>query len=432
MVTQSVGPIGFLAFKYLLVAGIGFVTIRAARARDAAWPIIFAFAPTAILIAQYGFTTIRAQVITMLFTGTLMWLIELDRRGNRLWIVPWIFAHLIWLNLHGGFVFGAMLLGAHWLEQLIRGKGIQPHLVVGGIVMMLLVLVNPWGIAYPEYLLRALTMKRSIIPEWQPIWKIAEPIDLATQGFSLLIVVYALLRCGWRGVPGIFGVAITAYFGIKSSRHASLFAIVWLACTPSWISTTPLGAVLVNLYDRRLVAVRWAAMVASVGLIISTIFMHPFTLFMKTLSDSDPTQIEIVYPTGATRYLAEQHFHGNVLTHFNVGAYVSWMLFPNAKVSLDGRYEVAYPQEVVDDVQAFYTSKPNWRDTLTKYPTDVVMVLGNRPIAQHLRTETDWVRVYRDDGHEIYARPGISLPIVDRAGQPVVPPANPFDVPVFP
>ena len=67
--------------------GMSVVTAQTGRE---ALAMLQATADIAMVIAENGFTTIRAQVFTMLFVAILMWLMELDRRGKRLWIVPWL------------------------------------------------------------------------------------------------------------------------------------------------------------------------------------------------------------------------------------------------------------------------------------------------------------------------------------------------------
>ena len=47
----------------------------------------------------------------------------------------------------------------------------------------------------------------------------------------------------------------------------------------------------------------------------------------------------LVYPAGVAEYLAENQFAGNVIVPFNVGAYISWKLYPAVKVNIDSRYE---------------------------------------------------------------------------------------------
>ncbi|MEO8876938.1 MAG: hypothetical protein ABI461_15190, partial [Polyangiaceae bacterium] len=387
VVSMVAGGPGLIALKYLLVAGIAFFTVKAARLRGAPWETIGALAPAAALLVQNGLTTIRAQVFTMLFTAILMALLEQDRRGKRLWILPWLVAHLIWLNMHAGFLVGTGLLAVHWLEQVIRTKKPQPHLIAGGLAMAALVLVNPWGMGYVHYLFAALTMTR-IVGEWKPIWVIADSTELAVYVFSLVLVAYCALRLGWKKIPGILVVVLCAYLGAKTVRHVTFYAVAWLAHVPAWVAATPLGETIVTLWNRRNRGISYVAAVVGILLFGSAILTHPFTLRINTDPNADASVVEVAYPAGATRYLAEQHFQGNVLTHFNVGSFVSWSLYPPVKVGLDSRYEVAYPTAVVTDMQTFYLAQPGWETTLTKYPADLALVTRSRPIAALMRTKT--------------------------------------------
>ncbi len=418
-VSMAGGAAGLILFKYILIAGIAFFTARAARLRGAAWTMIFALAPVAMVLVQNGFTTIRAQVFTMVFTAALMLLIEHDRTGKRLWIVPWLFAHVIWLNLHGGFVVGLVILATHFIEQVVRTKKPQTHLILGGLAMAALVCVNPWGFAYVGYLIRALTMSR-IVGEWNPIWSIGEPQQFGAYLVALVIFIYCFTKVGWKKMPGALLVLLFAYLGAKTARNATLFAIVWLAHVPVWIAQTPLGEGISRFTIVRRAFLTRLAAVIGVFMFVSTLVSGAFDLRINTEPNPDPDVIQVAFPAGATRYLEETHFRGNVLTHFNTGSFVSWSNFPNVKVGLDSRYEVAYPPDVVADVQDFYLAHANWKTALTKYPTDLALVAGSRKIAELMRTETDWKRVYRDDGFELYARPGLDLPVVDRSGQLIV------------
>ena len=124
----------------------------------------------------------------------------------------------------------------------------------------------------------------------------------------------------------------------------------------------------------------------------------------------------LVYPVGAAAYLKEVDFRGNLMTPFVVGAFITWELYPDVKVSMDGRYEVAYPHGSFAENHAFYWAEIGWEETLRKYPTDLVLAPITLPISEAMSRAEGWTRVYRDDVHEIYARPGIILPLVDRRG----------------
>jgi hypothetical protein len=144
----------------------------------------------------------------------------------------------------------------------------------------------------------------------------------------------------------------------------------------------------------------------------------PWQLYVP--ASPDPQRFKnLVYPVGAVEYLRQQRFSGNVMTPFNSGSFVSWNLFPAVKVALDGRYEVAYQPGLVEEISDFYDAKDNWRETLNRYPTDLVLARVNCPLASRMG-ETNWKCVYRDDAFVLFARPGIELPSVSRAGQTLV------------
>ncbi|MGH7338286.1 MAG: hypothetical protein ACREI7_11945, partial [Myxococcota bacterium] len=128
-----------------------------------------------------------------------------------------------------------------------------------------------------------------------------------------------------------------------------------------------------------------------------------------------------IYPVGAVNYLADREFAGNVLVGFDWGSYVSWKLYPRVKVSLDSRFEVAYPPEVEAEQYAFFSAGPGWQRLLDAEPyraTDVILAprfLDSR-IHERLADLPGWRRVYRDASFELFARESSALPLVDRPG----------------
>jgi hypothetical protein len=119
-----------------------------------------------------------------------------------------------------------------------------------------------------------------------------------------------------------------------------------------------------------------------------------------------------LYPVGPVQYLTKQKFAGNLMVPFRQGAYVSWKLYPAVKVSLDSRYEVAYPDSVVKQIFDFYEARPDWLSVLREYPTDAVVIPKDAPISG-LMQQTDWRSVYTDQQFQVYARPGSLLQVED-------------------
>jgi hypothetical protein len=122
------------------------------------------------------------------------------------------------------------------------------------------------------------------------------------------------------------------------------------------------------------------------------------------------------YPVGAVEYLSNADFRGNLMTPFTVGAFVTWKLAPNVKVSLDGRYEAAYPVRLLTEHSDFYDGRPGWPAMLDRYPTDVVLARRTAPVVDLLPRQTTWRLVYQDDEYVLFGRPGLGLPVSDRRG----------------
>lgn len=111
---------------------------------------------------------------------------------------------------------------------------------------------------------------------------------------------------------------------------------------------------------------------------------------------------------------------------FDHGAYVSWRLFPAVKVSIDSRYEVAYPPDLLEENLAVYLSPATTRSELKRYPTDAILVPTWTPLAQQLRDadsdlRDDWQSVYRDDAFELYVSVdrAAALPLTDRCHETI-------------
>jgi hypothetical protein len=116
------------------------------------------------------------------------------------------------------------------------------------------------------------------------------------------------------------------------------------------------------------------------------------------------------------------------MTPYNAGSYVLWKLYPDVKVSADSRFEVAYPTAWVVEVALMYAGRDGWQDTLSRYPTDAVLVPRGEPLERLLADpptspagSPPWRRVYQDDGYSLFARADFipALPYVDRRGTPI-------------
>jgi hypothetical protein len=409
--TSTLGASGILAWKYALALGIAAALTVLHRRAATPIAVVAPLAPIGILLLATGFSTVRAQVFTLLGIAILLIVLERDRRGERDWILPWLGVHLVWLNLHAGFVVGSIFFASHVIEQRLRRAPVR-HLLATLGAMVALVIVNPYGWRFFPALARGLTLDRSIVTEWDPIWNDAPGVVAVFAG-SMLLLAYAFGRRGWKDTPGVLLAVASAAAAFLHQRHVSIYAVVWLGLAPAWIAATPIGLALAEVgraKSKVVIAVGAALAIASAWVATAR---EPWRLRVP----ANPGEHEsLLYPSGAVRYLEENRFEGNLMVPFSVGAFVSWKLYPRVLVSFDGRFEVAYPPKAAEENRDFYAARGSWRATLARDPTDAVLAPRGSPVVAALASGNVWRTCYRDDAYVMFVRPGLELPEIDRRG----------------
>ncbi len=424
------GGAGILLLKFTSAFGTLFLTIRLAERRGAAIGVLGFLAPISIGLLYFGFlSAVRAQAYSFFFTACLLCALEATRAQDdptedslskdRRWLLAFLVVFPIWVNLHAGFVVGIGFIFLYCVEQNILAKSARTAMIVL-CAMALEVFVNPYGTQYFYYLARALTMSRPRIPEWSPLWTLGSTPTVLF-AVAVCMVIYALTKLRTWRTPGILLLAATAIEALLHRKMLPFFAIAWLAYVPAYFQRTSQGtssnrgsaAQWLEQFaqkHRRFLILAWTALIAAC--LVSAVHLKFWRVEVPQIAG------DLSYPVGAVDYLAAQDFHGNIMVPFRPGAYVSWKLYPNVKVSVDSRYEVAYPDEWVERAFRFYEEgqggKENWRETLNAYPTDLVLAPRSAPVLAPLY-ELGWKMVYVDAQFELAARPGLELPPIDRS-----------------
>jgi len=410
----TLGATGIVLLKLLLIAALAGACWTCARRRGVGLPLLSCLAPFAILLVDEGFSTIRAQMYSFVGLALLLVFLDRDRAGHRRWVMAWLAVFVVWLNLHAGFLVGAGLFAVHWLEQLVRR---QPHwhLLLTGLAMMALIGVNPYGLSYYSYLLHGVTASRPHVSEWRPLWD-AAPAKLALVAITVSALAWGVWRNGWSRLPGLPLIAVAALAAAQSKRMLPFYTVAWFCYAPAYLANTGVGWTAGKLWCRRrrwLIAL-WCGLAVTMSVL--AIRIGPWRLVVPS-QPAPKLASTLYYPVGAVEYLRQQQFRGNLLTPFDWGSYVSWKLHPQVKVSLDSRFEVAYPLWLEEEIFAFYLARPGWNGVLAKYPTDAILVPVHMPVAGQLAESAGWRCCYRDDSAEIYAFVESDLRTIDQRGQ---------------
>lgn len=403
LITKSLGGRGILVLKWFCFLGTLLAAIRCAEARGADFRTISACAPLALFLASLGFlATVRAQDYSFLFTAMWLLLLEYDHRPSRLWIPVALVLFVLWLNLHAGFVMAIGLTAIQAVENGLRREPYR-HLILLLCAMGLEIFVNPYGAAFFLYLKRGLFMPRPYSPEWEAVSHLG-PVWVGAFAVAVLVALVSARSAGWLQARGALWLGATALVAAMHRKLLPFFAITWLCYVPSYVQATQAGRWWQSFADRRrnFITAVWA-LVACICVYVA------WSERVWQLQVPQP-----LYPVGAVQYLSKQRFEGNLMVPFRVGAYVSWKLYPAVRVSLDSRYEVAYPNEVVQRGFDFYAAAPRWQTILTDWPTDAVL-LPRDSLVVRVMPSAGWPRVYADRDFEIYVRPWISMTAEDKS-----------------
>ncbi len=266
---------------------------------------------------------------------------------------------------------------------------------------------GPWrsvqsvGPDYVPYLFNAITMERPTILEWMPLWHTHDaPTTLFVFAVSTVMLGYVAKVRRWSRLRGWLFCALAAYMALKHIRHGSIYGVIWLAYVPAWITPTPFGRSLVTWLG----SVRANALQVAKVLIVTCSGFAVWQVFWQATIPTALSASSFCFPVGPVEYLKKHQVEGNVMTPFHCGAYLSWELHPAVRVSLDGRYEVAYTSEVLPEHQRFYEAQPGWESMLSRWDHDFILIPRDKDtkVANYLLTEQQakefgWKLIYLDE-----------------------------------
>jgi hypothetical protein len=422
-----------LVFAAIITAAFA-VSYATARLLGASRPLGVGVTVLAAVASSHTWG-VRPQMISMLLMALTAWLLTraglpalpaaqdnghaAAGRRRALWVLPALM--VVWVNLHGGFIFGLALIGifalgqsaeAWWARRARRADAHGRQWARSWPLLALCIaacLLNPnglKGLIYPFSYLGNNASTR-YIAEWvspdfhQMQYQFFEALLLA------MIAGVALSPRRPRVTEVLLMLAFT-YLGLDSVRNINLFAVivapliaVYLSCVwrawrtrnladaPSGRTTrpgvTPAKAVL-NL--------ALAAVIAGGVLVESA----------PSLADAHNVQMQARrFPAGAEAYLRAHRPAGPLLNSYDWGGYLIWTLYPRVRVYVDGRPDM-YGDHFMDDFVHTWHAQPGWQATLRRRGVRLVLVEPTSGLGHALATARGWRVAYHDAVSVLYER----------------------------
>ena len=345
----------------------------------------------------------RPQMLSFFLSAAVLYILHLYKREalDRLWLIPVMM--IFWVNLHGGFAIGFILLILFIIGEIIGNllnpadpdaigwRGVQ-KLTLITVVSLAALAINPYGIRmiwYP-FDTAGLQTLNVFIQEWQsPDFKLPQTwafviLLLSTFGFALL----TNNRPAWSDISLVLG---TLLLSLWAGRNIATFAVV----------TTP---VLSRLVDHFLTERGWQIrptrkMTTPKALInVALLTLIALSGLLKVVADLTPRNVQDIQadlmPINAIAYLQENPPQGNLFNSYNWGGLLMFVL-PDHPVFVDGRTDL-YGDDFLKEYFHAYLGGSKWQEPLDKYHVQTVILEKETALSTLLREEEGWEIVYED------------------------------------
>jgi hypothetical protein len=357
----------------------------------------------------------RPHVFSLLFT--LGWYHLLDRfqyRNQRTLIfLPLLM--VVWVNLHGGYFIGLVLIVVYLLGNLLhslethRAQALEhwhkaKRLFGLLIVTIMVCLINPFG--YEILLFPArLTTNRFIMDH---VTEFLSPNfhDVLPFKYMLLATIAALALARNRlNLIEVGLIVLLSYMALYSARYVSLYAIIVapLLLKAAESTLTDLPSVVLKFIRRRnqhLVNIDtdlrnpvWP--IASILLVISLALLNSLHFEFNEKS----------FPLAAVSFLQRENIAGNMFNSDEFGDYIIFAAWPQYRVFMDGRSDM-YGEKLGIAYFKVANAQPGWKEVLKDYRIDWVIFDTNSALTAALRERTDWQQIYTDKLATVFVRKG--------------------------
>ena len=393
------GLAGLNAF-FILIALLACLLIYLTQRGDSfisGFAIVIAAASAAI------YWTARPQLFTFLF-GALYYLIiwKYLKEGSRklLWLLPLVM--FFWVNMHGGFAVGFLLLIIAILGQSLfiflspdrrnRKESDKILVLIGiGLVCLVAALCNPYGLEMLNYPFKTVSIQvlQSSIQEWQsPDFHLlnAQPF-LWLLFLTWLVLSFSPIRPDPRDCLFLL---VISYMGFLAWRNVPLLSIF----APSILSTYA-NPILVKVFPRWVSSREGTLLSRRINIFILLIFLvtAASSIYLSTSEKAIQDSIRRQLPVAAAEYLARHPGMGPMLNSYNWGSYLLWRL-PEEPVFVDGRTDV-YDDELLSQYLTTVNAQNGWRNTLTQWNIGLVFLEPTAPLVQLLLLD-GWRTEYQD------------------------------------
>ncbi len=356
---------------------------------------------------------VRPEVFTLFLTAVFFWLLSTRLViKNDKWIFVLPLLMLLWVNLHIGFVFGFLVLGAFGLQQVIllsaKKQNHFTRIFIVSVLCLLAACINPHfinGLVYPFNIFKDYGY---LIVENQSIGFLERLNFTQGQHFILyrivvLILAFSIAAAGirnWRkiNIPFVVLTLISGGMAYTGIRNFPLFALFVL----------PAISYHLYLLKPKEMEVSMKQMIWTAGFVI--------VIFALVLQNQTRLSKQNVLGWGlqpdnnkSAEFVKENKIKGPIFNNYDTGGYLIYHLYPE-KVFVDNRPEAYTTKFFREEYIKPQEDDKKFRELGNKYKFNVIFFSHRdyTPWAQaflvRMTKDKEWAPVYVDNYNIIFLK----------------------------
>jgi hypothetical protein len=399
---ERVGGLAGVAVFAGLLIGLTYALLMRFLLRRGVEPLLAYL--TTILAALVGAGQWLARPHLFSLVGVLL-LLELLEREPRRSFAPFACLFAVWANIHGGFVFGWILIASYLAGSLAevvwkrsRAWLARARYYATALVMAVLAtLLNPHGIALHRHLF-------SFFGQHYMLDNTAEFTspdfhELGAKLFlaALLICMAALsIKGGRPSLPRLFLICVATAFALISVRNSSLFGltalpVLALHVDEAWRRLPDPGGVRGRF---EVTAARTATLVWTIPAALAMVALAFAHGRMGSIQLIDNRLDATVFPVAAVQKARREHLQGRLFTELTWGGYVDYA-WPEQKIFIDGGTDF-FGEELFREYTTIMRMSPGWRELLSKWDVSLLLLRQDAPLTHELVRDGRWRTWYCD------------------------------------
>lgn len=356
---------------------------------------------------------VRPQAATFWIVPFLLLSIRAYRqRSHRYLLAAFPLGLALWVNCHGSFPIGLLLIGLWLVDVLWAGLGessrTEKARISAPLMALLLAitgcLINPRGFGVIDYLGEMATdpVVQGMVPEWAP-----PTFDSVHGGLFLggLLSVATLLAVSPKRPSAFQLLSFLAFaaLGLRTSRGIIWFGLVMAPVVAE--HSAKLGQRIGG--SVRGGGKEHPALNATVAtlLLLSTVITLPWFKRHLPLPATKAGLVSNETPVSATEFLLMESPPGPIFNDMAFGSYLVWAAQPAYPVFVDPRIEL-YPSEIWLDYLRISAAQCDWEERLASYRIQTLMLspTTQATLVQAAQRSAEWQEIYSDASAVILQR----------------------------